>query len=57
MENRAPDDWTPDNSLSGKTADVPCPPCKICGQPMYYMFTLLGVATMHQGTDEFLCAE
>lgn len=51
------DDWAPDNSLCGKDSDAPCPPCTLCGQPMYYMFTMTGVATMHKGTDDFLCRE
>lgn len=53
----ANEDWVPDNSLYGKESNQPCPPCTLCGQPMWYMITLFGNAKMHKGTDEFLCAE
>lgn len=56
-QNRTPDGWNPDNSLSGKRSDAPCPPCVQCGQPTYYMFTMTGVAKIHEGTDDFLCRD
>lgn len=57
-ENRPPDGWTPDNSVSGKASDTPAPPCVQCGQPTYFMFgTTAGVFKMHSGTDSFLCRE
>jgi hypothetical protein len=57
-ENRAPDGWTPDNSVSGKESDVPAPPCVDCGQPTFYMFGVTaGVFKMHKSTGQFLCPE
>lgn len=56
-KGRAPNDWTPDNSLYGKASHAPCPPCTLCGQPMYYMFGMVGVFKMHRATDKFLCSE
>jgi hypothetical protein len=56
-KGRAPDDWSPDNSLCGKASDAPCPPCTLCGQPMFYMFGMVGVFKMHSGTGQFLCRD
>lgn len=57
VQNRTPDGWEADNGLYGKRSEAECPPCVNCGQPMWYMITLFGLAKMHEGTDGFLCSE
>ncbi|QBZ73605.1 hypothetical protein SEA_ROSAASANTEWAA_41 [Streptomyces phage RosaAsantewaa] len=58
MAQNSSDTWDKtDRSLSGKRAPDPCPSCTLCGQPMFYMYTLFGMTRMHEGTDEFLCRE